>query len=255
MKLFVSDKEKRTIIITEDQAENIADSGDNWENLSTFKERVEYCTRHFGNYIGCGSSRVVFQMDDETVLKLAFNDAGVEQNKEETKWANGQYSFLPKIHDYDSDGSWIMCEYVLPAERADFDYYFNKHLDNECKSMVYNRPEFTEFVRSVEATVKNISWQFFSNEKIARLRKNPFLNEVATYIETTKMSCGDLTTTNNWGLAKRNGDAMPVLLDSGWRNGMYDEFYRGAGPKCIDDVLESKRTIVLSQNQVDDLRK
>ena len=243
MKLFTDNKKYRTIIITEEQAIMLHEatdgqfSTDELDAINDFRGKVEYCIQHLGNYIAAGSSRAVFQIDDEKVLKLGYNEAGRAQNIEEMQWSNGQYSFLPQVYDSANNGDWMISEYVLPAEEADFTYYFEKHLPDECRKLVSTWGEFTEFIHSVEAKVKNHAWRFFSDAKLNLLRTDPLFNEVADYIEKTKMSTGDLTVLNNWGLAKRNNDAMPVLLDAGWRNGMNNEFYRGAGPQHIDDIL------------------
>ena len=243
MKLFIDNRKYRTIIITEQQAERLHEatdghfSTDELNAIDDFKGKVQYCIQHLGNYIAAGSSRAVFQIDDEKVLKLGYNEAGRAQNIEEMQWSNGQYSFLPQVYDSSNNGDWMISEFVLPAEGEDFAYYFSKHLPDECKRLISTWGEFTEFIHSIEATVKNRAWKFFSDAKLNLLRSDPLLNEVADYIERTKMSTGDLTILRNWGLAKRNGDAMPVLLDAGWRNGMYNEFYRGVGPQYIDDLM------------------
>ena len=41
--------------------------------ISSFKGRYKYCIEHLGSPIGRGSGRVVFQIDDYRVLKLALN--------------------------------------------------------------------------------------------------------------------------------------------------------------------------------------
>ena len=40
-----------------------------------------YCYKHLGNSFAEGSSRVVYMLSDNFVLKLAYNKAGIEQNK------------------------------------------------------------------------------------------------------------------------------------------------------------------------------
>lgn len=224
MKLFADNKKYRTIIITEQQASTLKEatdghfSTDELDSIDGFKEKAQYCTQHLGKYIGAGSSRAAFQIDDEKVLKLAFNEAGRSQNIEETRWANGQYIFLPKVYDYGDDGCWIISEFVLPAEERDFAYYFTNHSPDECKKMVKTWGEFSAFIYSIEARMKGIEWRFFNDRKIEILRQDQLMGEIADYIEKTGVSCGDLGILNNWGLAKRNGDAMPVLLDAGWKN-------------------------------------
>ena len=49
-------------------------SVDELNNIPYFRDREKYCEKHLGENIGRGSSRVVFQIDDNKVLKLAWNE-------------------------------------------------------------------------------------------------------------------------------------------------------------------------------------
>ena len=68
---------KNTFIVSENQIKQINEamndtfSYEELGNIRTFSKRVAYCKQHLGNPIGNGSSRMVFQIDDEKVLKLA----------------------------------------------------------------------------------------------------------------------------------------------------------------------------------------
>ena len=81
--------EGRTIILNSSQIKQLNEAMDNtfsFDELSSIKalsKRVLYCKQHLGNPIGNGSSRMVFQIDDEKVLKLAKNRKGLAQNNVE----------------------------------------------------------------------------------------------------------------------------------------------------------------------------
>ena len=85
------ESKNRTIIISEKQKKMLLEAMDDsfdFEELSSlpsYNARLKYCTQHLGKHIGKGSSRVTFQIDDENVLKLAFNQKGVAQNIEEER--------------------------------------------------------------------------------------------------------------------------------------------------------------------------
>ena len=53
------------------------------DEIRSFRGRFKYCTEHLWNAIGKGSSRAVFQIDDEKILKLAINNKGIMQNTAE----------------------------------------------------------------------------------------------------------------------------------------------------------------------------
>lgn len=64
--------------------------GFSFEELDSLNEgdKLRYCIEYLGQPLGNGSSRVVFEIDDVQVLKLAHDenfmyDIGQEQNKEE----------------------------------------------------------------------------------------------------------------------------------------------------------------------------
>lgn len=50
---------------------------------SSYKKRIDYCKQMLGQPIGKGLSRIVFQISDERVLKVAKNQKGIAQNEAE----------------------------------------------------------------------------------------------------------------------------------------------------------------------------
>ena len=76
------ESKKHTIIISEEQEKILKEAADDrfsTQELSaipSFKGKVDYCTKHLGRYIGKGSSRITFQIDDEKVLCNAFSIKG-----------------------------------------------------------------------------------------------------------------------------------------------------------------------------------
>jgi mRNA-degrading endonuclease RelE of RelBE toxin-antitoxin system len=51
-----------------------------FKKLNSFNARIKYCNQHLTR-ISSGSSRVVYKIDDEKVLKLAKNKKGLAQNE------------------------------------------------------------------------------------------------------------------------------------------------------------------------------
>lgn len=73
------------IVITESQYKRLFEAAmdgfslEQLSNIRSFRDRLAYCKQMLGPSIGKGSSRIVFQIDDEKVLKLAMNGKGVAQ--------------------------------------------------------------------------------------------------------------------------------------------------------------------------------
>ena len=215
----------RTIVITEKQHKMLQEAADehfSLEELSaiqSFRGRFNYCTQHLGKHIGKGSSRATFQIDDEKVLKLAWNNKGIGQNITEMQTYTA--SIFPNVYDYDENGKWIISEFVLPAKSQDF-----KH----CFGMT-----FQQFASFISASGKyRFGGRYWSampeNEWISYLENNEELSEFDDYIGNygnhSFTPVGDMTRLCNYGLTHRNGEATIVLLDSGLSEDVWNTYYK-----------------------------
>ena len=215
---------KKTIIITPKQQKMLTEamddtfSFDELSNLRSFNARYKYCMQHFGGNVGKGSSRAVFQIDDERVLKLAWNEKGVAQNSEEAR-AYGDDIF-PQVFDSDINDLWVVSEYVLPAEAQDF---------RKCFNMTFN--DFISFIYACGAyrfNRPNLKYWAMPYEKwIELLETNEDLCEFDDYIGNYGyIVVGDMTRMCNYGLTKRNGEPHIVLLDSGLTEDVWNNYYK-----------------------------
>ena len=189
--------------------------------LRTFRAKVNYCRENLGNPIGSGSSRMVFQIDDEKVLKLAKNAKGVAQNEYEgcPDYYKEELAIFPKIFEVADDYSWIVSEYVLPAMDKDF---------KKCIGMSFD--DWTKVIAALEKMHRNPRYQFrpsLSKEEIDELRSTKkIVYGFEEYIALYDAAVGDLYGIRNYGLAQRNGQPWIVLLDSGLSDEIYRQFYR-----------------------------
>lgn len=221
----VSENKHKTIVITEKQQKMLQEAADehfSLEELSaiqSFRGRFNYCTQHLGKHIGKGSSRATFQIDDEKVLKLAWNDKGLGQNIEEERTYNA--SIFPKVYDYDENGKWIISEFVLPAKSQDF-----KH----CFGMTFQ--QFASFISaSGKYRFGGNYWNVMSEDEwVSYLENNEDLSEFDEYIGNYGnhrfTPVGDMTRLCNYGLTQRNGEATIVLLDSGLSEDVWNTYYK-----------------------------
>ena len=215
----------RTIVITEKQHKMLQEAADehfSLEELSaiqSFTGRFNYCTQHLGKHIGKGSSRATFQIDDEKVLKLAWNNKGMGQNITEMQTYTA--SIFPNVYDYDENGKWIISEFVLPAKSQDF-----KH----CFGMTFQ--QFASFISaSGKYRFGGRYWNAMpENEWISYLENNEELSEFDEYIGNygnhSFTPVGDMTRLCNYGLTHRNGEATIVLLDSGLSEDVWNTYYQ-----------------------------
>ena len=213
---------KRTICISEQQLTMLKEAMDDTfsldalSSLPSFNARFKYCTEHLGKHIGKGSSRATFQIDDETVLKLAWNDKGVAQNDEEAR-AYGDDIF-PQVKDYDPNGQWLISEFVLPAKAQDFKHCFN---------MTFK--QFCSFIRSCGSyRFGRRYWDIMKEEEwLNWLENNEELQAFDDYIGNYgRIVVGDMCRLCNYGLTKRDGEAHIVLLDSGLTEDVWNNYYK-----------------------------
>lgn len=229
MILFCNNNNKdtgKTIIIDENQIRELNEAAgpsfslDVIKGMDDYRRICDYCYHQLGNIIGRGSSRYVFQIDDERCIKVARNNKGIGQNNEERMWDKQDYDFIPKIYEFDPDGKWIVCEYVLPAERKDFEH---------CIGM--NWKQFCDFVKTVYSCYapNNAKCEHSMDyDTMGELIDDyGFFYELYDYMTNRQIPYGDVAYILNWGLAKRNGGAYPVLLDHGMSDSVYLNYYKG----------------------------
>lgn len=188
------------------------------KSIPSFKGRLKYCIDTLGFRIGSGSSRTCFQLDDNRILKLAMNEKGIAQNSVE-----GQRDYYleglgvrPEIYnetDFDNN-LWIVCEYVLPAKKADFK-----------KVLGITWDEYVDFVFTSGSQQgrgrgqQMLDWETFGN----MLENNEQLKAINDYITNYDAPIGDLLRITNYGLSKNNGI---VILDTGLDDWVFDNYYR-----------------------------
>lgn len=193
-------------------------------SLSSFAKKIAYCKQHLGRHIGNGSSRVVFQIDDEKVLKLAKNKKGLAQNEYEY----GHYyacddDVLPRCYECADDYSWIVAEYVLPARVQDFKVVFGMTWKEFCSWLYatyrqyadsYNRRLYASYAMDYDKWLETLD----NNDEIQPLYywlSNNTYDQIA-----------DLTRKANWGLTTRDGEPCLVILDNGLSQEIYNEYYK-----------------------------
>jgi len=220
------------INITENQYKKLTEAAlpgfrlDYLSSCGSFSKMVKYCKKMLGFPIGNGSSRLVFQIDDETCLKLAKNQKGIAQNLEEIKIGSDNIiSYLPKIYNGsdEENGLWVVTQYVLPAKKSDF---------KKVLGVPFN--VVSEFAEKLDMSFRRNFWSNQASKRIHELylqyENNDLLIELFNDMSELKASyeqaVGDLTRINNWGLVRENGQDFLVMLDSGLSEEIFKQFYR-----------------------------
>ena len=207
------------------------------------KLQFEYCKKWLGEPVARGTSRCIFMLSDNLVLKLACGryEAGKAQNRLECQlYEDNPSPLLVRIFGNDENFSYIICENVVPAQSIDFEkiigipFYYRHYEQNNSEYREYfddlktynDRPEYTmyEIVAYLE-TNYCVGDSWYNKEIETYLRKNPWLKELKAFIMNTQI--GDLTKPENYGVVNREGKPMIVILDAGMNLENWETYYRG----------------------------
>lgn len=166
--------------------------------LKDTNQMIQYVRDNVGYPLGEGSSRIVFELDSEAVLKIATSNAGIAQNRAENKTpeSGGKFKDLfAKVHMVDPKGRWLIMEKVFHIlDSSEFKEYFG--VDSRGMNIVLKDPHTYKDEDLLKGPMKLlIDYLYFSMGDLV---------------------LGDVCKSGAWGLVERNGKEIPVLLDYGF---------------------------------------
>jgi hypothetical protein len=190
---------------------------DHFKTLDSFAARKRYCEEHLQR-ISSGSSRIVYKVDDEKVLKLAYNKKGVAQNDIEIDY--GQYydleGVVAKIFDFHPNKLWVEMELARKVTKLNF-----------ASAQGYSFDDFAAMVNNYGVDSGNSKGYKvpISPEIEERLWEDEFSYGILNFIGNYGVPVGDLKRTSSYGFVNRNGGDI-VLIDYGLTHDVYDSYYR-----------------------------
>lgn len=241
-----------------DELTAIADSAFADEDNSV--PQMAYCRKWLGQPVSMGSSRCVFTLSDNIILKLAYGrkyQAGIDQNMMEYEMFERTHSpLLARVYDADKNFTYLVCENVVPATYEDFEmilgipfyshYYqnstqkedldsihggdrkvgFNKYFGDKIKEPEEgyegdaSLTEIFSYIESVE-----VSYEDYYNRMIENIiENNDWLREFRKLVRECKF--GDFAmSVANFGIVNRNGQPNIVILDPGLTVGVWKKHY------------------------------
>ena len=229
MKLIVNEKQYNWIL-NEMRKENLSEMAyptsfnfDEFRQCRSFAERVRYCEQHLQR-ISQGSSRIVYRVDNEKVLKLAKNKKGVAQNEVEVRLGTEPYyTCFADIYEYDENGLWVEMEICRKAKKSDFKAIYGVPFEALC-CMIYDQAN----------NFRNVGWKinpFSDYENIVQRVWEGEENDlqmlfmsIQEYIGGEMLSgVGVLCRISSWGV---DSEGFFKLIDYGLNDDVYDNFYR-----------------------------
>lgn len=191
---------------------------DEFKNLWSYSKKLKYAEEHLGKPLGTGSSRVVYRVDKDKVLKLAKNQKGLAQNEAEIDWANDSYfdNLLANIFDYDEEKHlWVEMELAIRAKKGDFKRLWGIDLE-----------ELYVYLDNFYNQNNGRRARFHQDEVTKdRLDNNENVANVLDFMMNSDSQPGDLCKANSWGIVTREGYETLVLIDFGLTSDVYDNYY------------------------------
>lgn len=187
-----------------------------FKKLNSFNSRIKYCEAHLQR-ISSGSSRIVYKIDDEKVLKLAKNKKGLAQNEVEIRYSDDYLlkDVLAKIYAYDENNLWVEMELARKVTPTIF------------KTITgFSFPEFDIALDNFEVENKRKGYKRNINPDIvSKMWDDEFVSTIFDLIGSYDIPSGDLRRINSYGLVNGDGDERIVLIDYGLTNEVYQSYY------------------------------
>lgn len=187
-----------------------------WKRRRQFAPLVRYMRQSGLPYIAAGSSRMVFKLNDQKVLKLAKNLKGIDQNETEADYVLNQTEGIAEWYGVSNDGIWIVSEFCQKARQSDFKRLLGI--------------SFADYVNYVNYIVKERSgnqrtWWIHATrpenfEEYAEAEN--LLGGINYYIGNWDPPPGDLCRISSYGI---NTKGELVLVDAGLSNSVYETHY------------------------------
>lgn len=191
-------------------------SFDEFKDISSYAGKLKYADRNLQK-IKSGSGRTAYKVDDEKVLKVAKNEKGLAQNREESEGHKQNYDIIAKVFEVDNDDYWVEMELAkkLTPNRfkeitgisiKDLSLYFFYLRMNQINS----RNSYGEKIENFENTYED----------------NDFFNSLKEFVFDYDFHTGDLGRISSYGEVSRDGSPKVVLIDFGLSKSVYDDYYK-----------------------------
>jgi len=195
---------------------------DEFKQLTSFNARIQYCQNRLKR-LGSGSSRIVYQIDNEKCLKLAKNKKGIAQNEAENDGYVQSVGIAAEVYDCHPDYLWIEMQLARPAKKSDFKRLTGYDFNTMCAWVEYvkSRYVYGRFYRNHDYDELFDSDAFYENFDYS------LFDMLQDYMSNTGLTAtGDLQRISSWGVVSKNGEEELVLIDFGLNDDVFNDFYK-----------------------------
>lgn len=187
-----------------------------FKTLKSFASRKKYCDEHLKK-IAQGSSRIVYYIDNEKVLKLAKNKKGLAQNEIEIDYSNDYMltDIVAPVYDYHEDFLWLEMALAKKVKKSDFKRITG--IDFE---------DFSDVLISVDSYHIRRGLRYKVDDFLVdRVMSGEFTGGVYDYVANFDIPSGDMRRINSYGLIKVNGKEQLAIIDYGLTTDVFKNYY------------------------------
>lgn len=188
--------------------------------------------------IGSGSSRIAFNIEDLCALKVAKNSKGEAQNELECDiGSKGWYDVVAKVFACTDNNRILLMEH---GKSISFDS-FNNYIDIDDETLetlffylnglhAYDHGKLSHIIgrgRDAKATKKQVEniLKKYQNELNSKLPQDHYLWSLEQLFRDFQMHPYDFARDEQWALVNRDGKDIPVLIDFGLSDNVFDTHY------------------------------
>lgn len=187
-----------------------------FKTLQSFASRKKYCDEHLKK-ISQGSSRIVYYIDNEKVLKLAKNKKGLAQNEVEIDYSDDYMltGIVAPVYDYHENFLWLEMALAKKVKKSDFKRITGIDFD-----------DFGEVLISADSRYRNRGSQFkVDQDLVDKVMDDEFTSGVYDYIANFDIPSGDMRRLNSYGLIKVDGEEQLAIIDYGLTTDVFKNYY------------------------------
>lgn len=185
-----------------------------FKKLVSFYERIKYCEENL-THLSSGSSRLVYIIDNDKVLKLAKNKKGIAQNNTEIN-LSGDYmldGLLAEVYDYEEDGFWLEMEYCKKLTKSEFNKIAGVSFD-----------QFIKIIDTLDYTRSGGRGYINNHINMDEYVDNEFIMSIQDIIlNFSQIVVADLKKLSSWGINKKSNI---VLIDYGLNDVTWNTHYK-----------------------------
>ena len=200
-----------------------------FKTLPSFAARTRYARSKLPLISNAGSSRIVFDLGDAKVLKLAKNNKGIAQNGVEADGYVQDSGVTAKVYDSDPEDLWIICDKVDNITEKEFGQLLGIPFKFYCDAIMTHEAD-------VRAS-RSMMYKKLTREQMQPLWENEFICGIFDLMGSMDLLGGDLTKLGSYG--KCRGELK--LRDAGFTKNVAKEHYGSKGRfEAVEDAPLAK---------------